>query len=339
MRKVLVPAAATFAFMVGASAVHALSIDLVPVGNPGNAGNANDHNFTQVGAVSYNYQIGRTEVSNAQYAEFLNAVDPTGVNLHALYNPKMSNSASGAYDTGGIDFTAGAASGTKYSVKSGKGNNPVIWVSWDDAARFVNWLHNGQGVGTTELGVYDMTQTNPARSANATWVLPNRDEWVKAAFYDPSKSGGAGYYNYANRSDTAPTSENPISLVNPTNSANFISPGGAYAVTGNTTLDTNQNYLTDVGAYTQSQSAYGTRDQDGNVFEWNETLLPSVLRETRGGDWSHVSFYMQATNYIGQTPGTEANFIGFRVALVPEPASLSILSLSALALTRRRRRA
>jgi formylglycine-generating enzyme required for sulfatase activity len=331
MRKVLVPAAAVFVLIAGASAVRALTIDLVPVGNPGNPANPSDPNSPRAGAVAYNYQIGRTEVSNAQYTEFLNAVDPTGVNPHAVYNVNMGNAAA-VYDTGGIDFTGGAANGSKYSVKPGKGNNPVIFVSWNDAARFANWLHNGQGAGTTELGVYDMNQSNPTRSANADWVIPNRDEWVKAGFYDPNKPGGAGYYNYANRSSTVPTSANPISLVNPTNSANFQSLDGAYALTGSSTLDPNQNYLTDVGAYTQSHSAYGTYDQNGNVWEWDESS------EMRGGGWNWVSFYMQAYVRESQTPSTEANFLGFRVALVPEPAALSLLLLGMITLAPRRRR-
>ena len=51
------------------------------VGNPGN-----DPDITGYGAVSYNYRISRHEVTNAQYTEFLNAVDPTGTNSLALYS-------------------------------------------------------------------------------------------------------------------------------------------------------------------------------------------------------------------------------------------------------------
>ncbi len=49
----------------------AVTIPTVPVGNAGNAkdpGTGNDY-----GAVSYEYRMGTTEVTNAQYAEFLNA--------------------------------------------------------------------------------------------------------------------------------------------------------------------------------------------------------------------------------------------------------------------------
>ena len=39
----------------------AITIETVPVGNPGNAG---------VGSVGYNFRIGKYEVTNAQYTEF-----------------------------------------------------------------------------------------------------------------------------------------------------------------------------------------------------------------------------------------------------------------------------
>ena len=41
------------------------------------------------GAVSYKYNIGKCEVTNSQYAEFLNAKDPAGTNTLALWNSSM----------------------------------------------------------------------------------------------------------------------------------------------------------------------------------------------------------------------------------------------------------
>lgn len=53
---------------------HAISIDLVPVGN---AGNANDAGGSGIGAVAYDYQIGKYDVTIGQYTAFLNAVAAT----------------------------------------------------------------------------------------------------------------------------------------------------------------------------------------------------------------------------------------------------------------------
>jgi hypothetical protein len=124
-----------------------VTIDYVPVGNAGNAADT-----TGYGAVAYAYQIGKYEVTNAQYTDFLNAADPTGANANGIYNANM-----GSDIRGGITYTSGAASGSKYTIRTSMGDKPVNYVSWYDAARFSNWLHNGQGVGSTETGAYTLS--------------------------------------------------------------------------------------------------------------------------------------------------------------------------------------
>lgn len=73
----------------------------------GHAGNAPDP-LTGLGAVSYQYHIGATEVTNAQYASLLNAVDPGGTNPHDLYNPNMTNATGFAVVKGGLDYNPAA---------------------------------------------------------------------------------------------------------------------------------------------------------------------------------------------------------------------------------------
>src|SRR6185295_16877972 len=96
-------------------------------------------------------QIGKYEVTNSQYVEFLNGVDPSGANTLALYNTSMTSQG-----CGGINFDPAAPVGARYTVKPGRSNNPVVYISWYDAARFTNWLHNGQGNGNTESGAYTL---------------------------------------------------------------------------------------------------------------------------------------------------------------------------------------
>jgi hypothetical protein len=58
---------------------HAVTIDTVPIGNPGNTGEFHSYGGlgpALYGAVSYAYRIGKYEVTNLQYVEFLNSVDP-----------------------------------------------------------------------------------------------------------------------------------------------------------------------------------------------------------------------------------------------------------------------
>lgn len=130
--------------LLAASSASAITIDTVQVGD---AGNANDS--TGFGAVSYDYQIGTHEVTNGQYASFLNSVAAT--DTHDLYHTQMGSAARGGISRSG---TSGSHA---YSTKTGMADKPVSFVSFWDAARFANWLTNGQptgpqGFGTTQRG-------------------------------------------------------------------------------------------------------------------------------------------------------------------------------------------
>jgi sulfatase modifying factor 1 len=330
-----------------AAPTHAVTFDWATVGNPGNADDIPDQFDDRYGGVDYIYRISKHEVTNAQYAEFLNAVDPTGTNASLggsdgfLYNANMSGDA-----RGGINLNGGAANGSKYEIKLGRDNNPVVFVSFFDAMRFTNWLHNGQGSGSTESGVYTIgSGTDEVRSASAKYWIPSEDEWYKAAYYDPN----GVYYDYPTGTDTVPYSDNPSSLNTPddTNVANFFKYDSTangyddgYAVTGSTGFVGSQNYLTDVGAYSLAASPYGTFDQGGNVWEWNEAVISSSFRGLRGGSWNRYDlgdFNLHAGYRIGYgLPSDEVSFIGFRVATVPEPSTVLLGALAAAGVLLRR---
>ncbi|MGD0463524.1 MAG: SUMF1/EgtB/PvdO family nonheme iron enzyme [Tepidisphaeraceae bacterium] len=301
------------------------------IGNPGNAADT----ATGYGSIDYTYQISKYDVTNSQYVQFLNAVDPTGANSLGLYTTGETSNA-----VEGVAFNSAAADDSKYSVETGKGNQPVVFVSWDDAARFVNWLSNGQGSGGTESGVYDMTQTTPTRATNSTYFIPTENEWYKAAYYDPTLNGGTGgYWTYATRSNTLPGADAPPGG---SNSANYYGASG-YAVTQSTTTDPNQDYLTDAGAYSSSTSYYGTFDETGDVFQWNETVLDGSRRGIRGGSWNDEywldlsSAETDASEYL--IPDGSDGYTGFRVAMVPEPVSgVMLLTMGVMALMHRRPR-
>ncbi|GAH06869.1 unnamed protein product, partial [marine sediment metagenome] len=223
-----------------------------------------------------------------------------------------------------------------YAVNSGFGPNPVKSVSFFDAMRFVNWLENGQptraqGPGTTEDGVYTIgTGFNETRAAGATFFIPSEDEWYKAAYHDPRLAAAGGppgddnYWFYSTQSDTAPTAEAP--------------PGGVNSANYNQAVGNS----TDVGAYTGTTSFYGTFDQAGNVWEWNEAVvIPSSTstpaRALRSGHWSSSnSGNLSASGRSLGHPWVESNDIGFRVASIPEPSTLllSLLGLAAVGIKR-----
>lgn len=317
-----------------------VTIDSVYVGNIGNAADPT----TGYGSVNYGYSIGKYEVTLNQYTEFLNAVAKT--DTYGLYNQSMGNDS----NVRGIS-RSGVSGSYSYSVSVfGGGLRPVTYVSWYDSARFVNWLHNGQPVGaqaagTTETGVYTLTGNSGIITRNLGWLysLPSEDEWYKAAYHQPETQGGDAdnYWLYPTANNAIPNSRNG-SLTDP-NSGNFkryVAPfdgvNDGYAVSGSTSYSTSQQYLTSVGAFSLADSFYGTFDQGGNVWEWNDAEIGSA-RGLRGGAWNVEGEVLLRSEIRGSTgPTTEASDVGFRVAIVPEPSVAALAALGAAALFRRR---
>ncbi len=96
-------------------------------------------------------------------------------------------------------------------------------------------------------------------------------------------------------------------------------------MTGSTSFDNSQNYLTDVGAYTSATSPYGTFDQGGNVWEWNEALISGSFPGLRGGSWSSGSNNLRASVRFSVSPSDADLNVGFRVASIPEPTTMCLV--------------
>ena len=285
-----------------------VTIDTVAVGDAGNDGwSTYGH-----GAVGYQYSIGRYEVTNSQYAAFLNA-RATTADPYGLFNLNMAGS------SGGITFSGGPPTGfipgspRTYVAKSGRENSPVNFVSFWDAARFTNWLQNGQGNGDTETGTYTLTSgaisaNTVTRNPGSTWAITSGDEWFKAAYY---KGGGlsAGYWDFPTQSDSMTTA-----MANFGGSVGTVTPVGSYALT----------------------SAYGAFDMGGNVAEWTETISGSS-RLSRGGSFDDVLGQLRLTGAGSALPATESSELGFRVSLIPGPGPLAALALGGVLIRRRRR--
>jgi formylglycine-generating enzyme required for sulfatase activity len=301
-----------------------VTIDWITVGDPGNPADTEVMNdgTTGYGSVGYVYRIGKYEVTNAQYAEFLNGVAAT--DTFGLYNTDMGSG------YGGITRSGSSGSYT-YSTIAGRKDMPVNYVSWYDSLRFANWLHNGQPTGaqdstTTEDGAYTMiTESYPGgpfitRNSGATIFLTSEDEWYKAAYYDALSTS---YFDYPTGTDTQTTCE--------------AAPGGANSANCNNVVGD----LTDVGSYTGSASPNGTFDQAGNVWEWNEALHNSTTRGERGGSFGIVFSPddLMAWYRSDGHPTNEYDYLGFRVAMIPEPGTGLLVMTGMLGLAALRRRA
>ncbi|MEZ5323508.1 MAG: SUMF1/EgtB/PvdO family nonheme iron enzyme [Verrucomicrobiales bacterium] len=282
------------------------SIDFVDIGNPGNA---DDIHFPNRGGVQYNYQIGVNEVSEDMILK--------------------------ANIAGGLGLT-----------QDSRGNDkPSTSISWNEAARFVNWLNTSQGFQAAYDfktqpgdGGYDPNENlrlwstenawqlggeNLFRHKDAKYFLPSADEWYKAAYYDGNTST---YFDYANGKDTAPAS---VASGTADNTAIY----GQTFATGPAEIDN-----------AGSLSPYGTMAQNGNVLEWNETASDGANnwdqeeRFLQGGAWFGLPSRIKSHWFFGHSPKAGDSIVGFRIAAIPEPSTLSlVLAGAACAMIRRKR--
>ena len=187
-------------------------------------------------------------------------------------------------------------------------------MTWFDAARFTNWLGNGQGSGDTETGAYNLlgalAGTGFSVQPGAQVWIPSENEWYKAAYYN---GGTSAYSLYPNGQNTITTAD-----------ANY---GGSVDAS------------TDVGSYSGDPSSYGTFDQGGNVYEWNDAVISGAYRGLRGGSWyGGAGYVLRSSSRSNLDPSLENFGVGFRVASVPEPTSVVLAMVaSGMMLIRRKR--
>ncbi|MBL8879706.1 MAG: SUMF1/EgtB/PvdO family nonheme iron enzyme [Phycisphaerales bacterium] len=338
-------------------------IETVPIGNPGNPGTLSGQTVniqgTQMGsgndrvcgAVSYPFEIAKYEVTVRQYVEFLNAV--AAADPYALF----SGSSSGVPDSNNI-IRSGTAGSYTYQIGDGSQEALIHWgdravggIAWCDAARFANWMQNGQPTGVlsgngaadaglTEDGTYATLGAAPSgansnqpyqpivRHPGATWVIPSEDEWFKAAYHKndgitanyftyPTSSSGGGVFVFS-------TPENNIIDPDPGNSANYHIGSPDDDCVGPPYNRSN------VGEFENSASPYGTFDQGGNVWEWTDTRYLNVnggltlRRIIRGASYYPSVVQQQPDGFMcmhsawreDQPPVAGVGRYGFRLARV-----------------------
>lgn len=284
------------------SALGSITMDYVTIGDPNNTGYGVS---PPIGSIDYVFKMGKYEVTTAQYAEFLNAkakTDPYG-----LYHSSMG--------TRGLS-RSGVDGAYNYTVSIEWQNKPISLVSFFDAARFANWLGNGQGSSDMEDGAYTLLgATSGAFNRNSDSVvwIPSYNEWTKAAYYNANSA------------------------------AYSLFPNGK-----NQRIGSEMNYsgsIVDVGSYPQT-NYYGTHDQGGNMAEWTDTDRNGGINSDkifRGGSYSdHLNnesgSLMRIDKLSDFSPQTESWGIGFRVASIPEPSISLLIGMGLVVMTQRRLR-
>jgi hypothetical protein len=281
----------------------------------------------EVGSVPYEYGIGEVEVTVEQYVAFLNTVDPFGRNQMGLYSENESGTAWPRF--GQIDYSALSRAGKHYTAAAPEWNDkPYGFANFLRSARFDNSVANGKVLSRqssssgsfnyvtykvrlsrrTGTGMYDMHKRAPVRTKATGFVIPSQNEWIKAAYYDPSGGGTYSYWQYpTNEGEFGKiTATNPAvpfpSQLNPLNGdvtnsstqplANFHAegqPAASWCPSNQTqeACDTVNPLHLPAKAYEKAFqgslntvgqagtfSPWGTLEQGGNAVEWTDTITP-----------------------------------------------------------------
>ena len=302
--------------------------DWVTIGAPGNRAVNHDEaprfdGWGSIGAVGHEYRMTRTEITVGQWFEFVQAYAPYWDGV--------------PWDTVLTGFWIGWT-GSEYQMVPGAERYPAT-MSWRNAARYCNWLHNGQvnEEWAFEDGAYDAStfyqddqgnwHDQRAHHPGARYWIPTLSEWVKGAYYDPDRYGPGqeGYWTYPDGGEDILISGYPID-------------GGETnaGITGLEMMDM------DVGSYPHVQSPWGLLDASGGAREWTETAGTSqpLTRYTKGSraGWPPDFYWIDdLIDSIG--PAIPANGGGgIRLASpVPEPGilTISLIVISAYGIRRR----
>jgi formylglycine-generating enzyme required for sulfatase activity len=316
-----------------------------PVGALGNQGR---------GTVNYEYAIGRTEITTAQWTEFFNAAGdrPSTDRLPWVTQPTL---------WGAVDTTPTVPGGRRWTVPAGNEMRAAGGITWRTAAMYCNWLHNNKATNREAFlsGAYDVStfgvigtsgvlfSDQLTRSPGARYWIPSVDEWMKAAHYDPSKVNEdgtvGGWWKFVHsRDDRAPIYGPPGYFRNGL-------PTEANAAWNTFTPQINP-FTIPLGAYPTMTSPWGLLDTSGATAEWTEEAFQESdergprERYTEGGRWGSGSQFNDEAVFRSLTawPDAADSLIGFRIATVPTPGCggmVVALTVSSLAIRRRRNHA
>jgi hypothetical protein len=214
---------------------------------------------------------------------------------------------------------------------------PVGGISWRDAARYCNWLHNGKSSSLASLttGAYDTTTfggnrtigyTDAAtRLPGAKYWIPSLDEWMKAAWYDPDRfgNGAGGWWDFTNRSNQ--------------NGA----PGlpGVGSTSAGLQLPNRGEWTIALGAYSAFTSPWGLLDTSGGAAEWIEEWAGKVDRATLGAAAGDILQRESVSTSEGLVfdPEEATTIIGLRIAAaIPNGSTLGVLMMFVFTVRRRR---
>ncbi|MDO8629492.1 MAG: SUMF1/EgtB/PvdO family nonheme iron enzyme, partial [Phycisphaerales bacterium] len=289
----------------------------------------------------YDFRIGRYEIRNDQFIEFLNDAILNLDNERGQYmyfdvdsgNVYIHVSAMGTVGTEGsgtLLFSPAVGGRITYTedayrlVNPAYTAHPVVGVTWFGATKFCNWLTLQRGMPPSErvyaegpsAEAWHAETFDPALSATNLngFRLPMDDgaataspynEWYKAA---SRKSGANGFGSVFGFGRGTLTSVD----------ANYLSSGDPYEI-GTTPVgffDGINKLANNTTLTNNTGNGYGLYDLCGNAAEWvhdTANVSGTIQGATRGGHFTHpVGFAQLRTDVRESLPAASAlSFIGF----------------------------
>lgn len=314
--------------------------DFVTIGAPNNPAyqGGDKGRLAGRGSVSYEYRISRTEITSAQYMEFLNT-----------FLARWSDDFYGVQYVSYSGFSTAIGGSQAFVLNehlTDPANVPVHGISWRAAAMYCNWLHNDKQptLAAVSSGAYDISTfgwtdefsftDQPTHSPGAKYWIPTLDEWLKAAHFDPNGYGPGQprWWNYSNTSDTAPVSG---------------LPGVGETSAG---LERGPDYpdwpeYIPLRSYPQTRSPWGLLDLSGGAAEWTEEILYPEFPRNRvadgapaGGNY-YEGYLDRIDRYASSLPSSAAGAASLRIASsVPQPGILAAYCMTCSLCARRRSR-
>jgi formylglycine-generating enzyme required for sulfatase activity len=217
--------------------------------------------------IDHAFWLGRCEVTNEQFARF----DPD-------HDSRIERG----------DFLQ--FSTTERGYPANGPTQPVVRVSWDEAAAFCRWLAQRSGEPCT---------------------LPDEARWeyaCRAGSATPLWYGGtdADFSRFANLADrtlrTVPT-------------FGFGLPSGAIPPwrPAAESVDDRHRIAAPVGSY--AGNPWGLHDMAGNVWEWTSGEFAPERKAVRGGSWSERPAQAGSASRQGYRPWQKIHHVGFRVMI------------------------
>lgn len=284
------------------------------------------------GSVGYEYRISRLEITTAQWLEFRNTFTTQSFELRRFAEPGFW---AGEFDP---DYLG---PGERYRLRSDVPDaaNAAVQISWRDAARYCNWLHNEKSSSLNAItnGAYDTSTFGETQdglitdqvthSPGAKFWIPTLDERLKAVFFDPRGDTGDSdqWWSYPYASDSPPVPGWP-------------GTPGAQTNAGLQITEINNPQWIPLGSYPDAQTPWGLLEASGGSSEWTEAIVSGRWRRISGSAGGSAGFAV--SDRIGG-PGAslpDAPFATLRVvSAIPAPSSslVGLLSLSVL-INRRR---